>query len=474
VGLVSPDGSHIVYTEFTGGHSTIWVRPVDGGASRQLTSDGFENLPALSAEQVWSTDGREFLFVSTRTGKADIWVGTTEGTVRQLTTDINSDNNPSFSPDGKWVAFHSDRGRQGDIWVVPTAGGEAIRITDDLVQEEQVRWIGPTTLTYLAANSPAALWRRRLDDQTETRLTPDSLDPGGFWTNRDRSRIAFLIDRPGASNDLAVMDLSSGDVRIVSRDAQHQNIFWDQSGTQLAFNADQAGSLDVYVVSVASDSAPRRLVDWPGFEQVIGWSPDGRHVDFVSERESRLGDLWQAPLDGGPPVRRTRFGSVVGGLSTVQAGKPRTFLFTPDSASGEIVLQELLGNGALRRVLGGNPGGIFASPDGELLATQVAAEGGARGVVIDLNGKVVQQLGAGAFAQSFSADGNRVLFNARRGNSIDVMIMDLATGASEQVTSTPGDETHAEFSADETSIVLRRVQITRRIMRADLSTLLPR
>jgi Tol biopolymer transport system component len=90
------------------------------------------------------------------------------------------------------------------------------------------------------------------------------------------------------------------------------------------------------------------------------------------------------------------------------------------------------------------------------------------------DGSVVQQLGAGAFGQSFSRDGNRVLFNARRGNSIDLMIMDLTTGATVPVTSTPGDETHAEFSADETSIVLRRVQITRRVMRADLSTLLPR
>lgn len=473
VGLVSPDGSHVAYTEFGGGRSTIWVRSVDGGEPRQLTTDGFEAIASLTVEQAWSPDGREFLFVSSRTGKGDVWIGTTDGNVRQLTTDINSDNAPSFSPDGKWVAFHSDRGRQGDIWVVPAAGGEAIRVTDDLVQEEQVRWIGPATLTFLAANSPAALWRRRLDDQTETRLTPDSIDPGGFWTNRDRSRMAFLIDRPGANNDLAVMDLSSGAIRIVSRDAQHQDVEWNPSGTHVAFDADQSGSLDVYVANASADPTPRRLTDWPGFERVLGWSPDGRSVTIVSDREARLGDMWEVPLDGGAPVRLTRFESVINGTSLVHRGQPRTYLVLPDSASGELELQELLPSGALRKTLGGNPGGLYPSPDGEFLGAQVAGAGGALGLVLRPDGSVVQELGPGAFARSFSRDGNRVVFSVRRGNNRDLMMMDLTTGTSEPVTSTPGDETHAEFSADETSIVLRRVQVTRQIMRADLSAMLP-
>ena len=471
IGTVSPDGSHIAYTEVSGGRSTIWVASADGDNRRQLTTDGYEFTTVLEGPQGWSADGREFLFTSTRSGKADIWIGNIDGSVRQLTSDINSDNTPSFSPDGQWVAFHSERGRQGDIWVVPAAGGEAIRVTDDMLQEERVRWTGPTTLSFIAANSPGSLWLRRLDDGTETRLTVDSIDAGSFVINRDRTRIAFLIDLFGNNSDVAFMELGTGATRIVSRAAQHQSLFWDPSGTRLAFTTDQAGSPDVYIVSATEDEAPRRLMDWSGFEQVVGWSGDGRSVRLMSDRESRLGDLWQAPVDGGAPVRQTTLGAVVGAITFSRGGTDRAWVVMPDSTA-ELVMSELLPNGSLRQLLDGNPGGGIVSADGDLLGLITAKSGTPDGLVMRHDGTRVRELGPGNVPQSFSRDGARVLFDRQAGNNRDLAIMDLATGAVTTVTTTPEDETHAEFSADEQSVVLRRVQITRRLMRADIASLL--
>jgi Tol biopolymer transport system component len=470
IGMVSPDGSHIAYTELSGSRSTIWVASADGGNRQQLTTDGYEFTTIFEGPQGWSPDGREFLFTSTRTGKADIWIGNVDGSVRQLTSDINSDNTPSFSHDGQWVAFHSERGRQGDIWIVPAAGGDAIRVTDDLMQEERVRWTGPNTLSFIAANSPGSLWLRRLDDGTETRLTVDTIDAGSFVINRDRTRIAYLVDLFGNNSDLALMELGTGATRLVSRAAQHLNLSWDPSGTRLAFTTDQAGSADVYVVSATDDEAPRRLIDWPGFEQVIGWSGDGSGVRYISDRETRLGDLWQAPLDGGPPVRQTRLGAVVGGITFSRGNTDRTLVVMPDSTA-ELVMSELLPDGSLRELLDGNPNGGFVSHDGELLGLVTARSGTPDGLVMRPDGTLVRVLGPGSIPQSFSRDGARVLFDLQAGSNRDLAIMDLATGTVTPVTNTPEDETHAEFSADEQSVVLRRVQITRRLMRADISAL---
>src|SRR5260370_3730623 len=54
-----------------------------------------------------------------------------EFVLRRLTSDAGLTTEPALSPDGKLVAYASDRGGDGDleIWVQPTGGGDALRLT---------------------------------------------------------------------------------------------------------------------------------------------------------------------------------------------------------------------------------------------------------------------------------------------------------------------------------------------------------
>ncbi|SNR17372.1 S41 family peptidase [Tenacibaculum jejuense] len=60
----------------------------------------------------------------------DIWTTnlTTNKTTR-LTSTPAVESNPHLSPDGKWIAFSSNRFGRGDVFLVPTSGGEAKRLT---------------------------------------------------------------------------------------------------------------------------------------------------------------------------------------------------------------------------------------------------------------------------------------------------------------------------------------------------------
>ncbi len=89
---------------------------------------------------VWSPDGKQLAFVSNRSANkernenTDIWVmDIVKGAVmKQLTTWAGTDENPTWSPDGKWIAYTSSSSNlnftmygQNNISIVAVAGGAA-------------------------------------------------------------------------------------------------------------------------------------------------------------------------------------------------------------------------------------------------------------------------------------------------------------------------------------------------------------
>ncbi len=68
--------------------------------------------------------------------KGDIYVvNSTGGDAVRLTTATSYESNPVWSPDGSKLAFTSDRHGSNDIFIMPSAGGEAKRVTTDNYSE---------------------------------------------------------------------------------------------------------------------------------------------------------------------------------------------------------------------------------------------------------------------------------------------------------------------------------------------------
>src|SRR5262245_53732635 len=111
----------------------------------------FTHDPGLSEWPTWSPDGSLLAFASNRNGNFDIYVRRVEGGQEVNVTNNASENfQPAFSPDGNSIAFVSTRASRtrmvkigtrtgffetraygGDIWVVPTLGGQARRLAVD-------------------------------------------------------------------------------------------------------------------------------------------------------------------------------------------------------------------------------------------------------------------------------------------------------------------------------------------------------
>src|SRR5262249_30702450 len=60
----------------------------------------------------------------------DLWRVSDDGaSPERLTVHGARDDHPRFSPDGKWIAFSSNRYGNTDVFVLPTTGGPAKRLT---------------------------------------------------------------------------------------------------------------------------------------------------------------------------------------------------------------------------------------------------------------------------------------------------------------------------------------------------------
>ena len=69
----------------------------------------------------------------------------------RLTTQPSYENNPIWSPDGKQIAFSSDRHGNFDVFVMPSTGGAAVRLTTNSAKEQPMAFSPDGAWVYFQA-----------------------------------------------------------------------------------------------------------------------------------------------------------------------------------------------------------------------------------------------------------------------------------------------------------------------------------
>lgn len=119
----TPDGQ-IVHTAWIDQSLTVWKMDALGANAVQLTATGFrDERPAVSP------DGKWVAFHSDRSGDLEIWRVSIDGGDPQQLTRVGGNSYPSITPDGNWVIYRHIEDGKGSIWRVPSDGGEPERIS---------------------------------------------------------------------------------------------------------------------------------------------------------------------------------------------------------------------------------------------------------------------------------------------------------------------------------------------------------
>lgn len=155
----SPDGGQVAFTSSRGRSFDIYVKPANGSQPERLLvpTSGVDSLPLD-----WSRDGQNLLYLV----PPDLWVYSFADRKPRLFLKANASlNNAQFSPDGKWVAYSSNESGRWEVYVTsfPDARGKWQVSTNG---GEQPRWRGDGKEIYFLS-ADAKLMAASVDTKTE-------------------------------------------------------------------------------------------------------------------------------------------------------------------------------------------------------------------------------------------------------------------------------------------------------------------
>ena len=133
---MSPDQTKIVLMA-DDGDSEIYISDLsDNGKVTQITKNTFsDRFPT------YSPDGEWIAFHSDRDGNIELYVMRSDGSeVTRVTSNAAEDGTASWSPDGKWLAFYSDQTGTAEAFIQNINTGERIQITNGGDPVSYVRW----------------------------------------------------------------------------------------------------------------------------------------------------------------------------------------------------------------------------------------------------------------------------------------------------------------------------------------------
>jgi len=197
------------------------------------------------------------------------------------------------------------------------------------------------------------------------------------WSPDGKHILTLLYKEPN-THEIAVISVADGSVRVLKTlDSYSLRITFSPDGRHIAYDAQQQDSDNREIFLLAADGSREvRLVEHPGDDQLLGWTPDGNHILFSSDRSGTLSAWLQRVSDGKPqgppelvkqdvgqaqPIGFTRTGSFYYGLVI---GTSDVYTAEFDPATGKVVTQP---QKTAQRFIGSNYSPAW-SPDGQFLA----------------------------------------------------------------------------------------------------------
>jgi dipeptidyl aminopeptidase/acylaminoacyl peptidase len=335
----SPDGKTLAFLSARDGSSQVYLLSMEGGEAKKFT-----HLSTGADLFHWSPDGKTIAFTSAvypdckddacnakrdeekekskvkariydhllyrhwdhwfEGKRSHLFVVPVDGSAasRDLTAGADYDvppdergsaNDFNFSPDGKEICFTAVTDKveaistNGDLFLVPVAGGEAKRITTQ--QGFDGNPIYSPDGRYIAYHA--------------------QLVPG---YESDRWRVMLYDRQAGKSENLSE-----------SFDRSANELAWSPDSKAIYFLAENETLQPIYAMEAHAGSTPRKVLD--GFNAEFSFSGDGKVLATTRTSMSMPGEVFVSSADGSGLKQLTHANEAI--LSQVEMNEPETFWF---------------------------------------------------------------------------------------------------------------------------------------------------
>jgi len=458
--------------------------------AQQFATELGKGLPGAGAENPWSSRTRlrlvaQLAFAALLVAAGTMLVvsrgwlsGRTQQirvlNIRQLTWAPGVELYPAISPDGKEVAYAAGSPLDLHLHVQDVVGGRVLALTADRPGNQILpQWaadghniifvdIGPGGVTFQQIS--------RLGGPAQQVVAIGTEPPSYAWKD---GRTAFV-----SGDGLFIRGFDNDEPRLLARVGPGaHSLAWSPDGSLMAYvegNTDwvtaappgNVAPSTIWTVPV-SGGDPTRVTHDASLNASPVWTPDAKHLLFISDRDGPRG-LYAVRVDA---VGRTR-----GGAMRVEAGlEPHSLSLSADGRT--LAYSRLTSRSNIVRIAVPASGSVSigdaepvtmgnqtvenhdVSNDGQWLTYDSNLEGNQDIYLVRLDGGEPRRLTANPaddFAPDFSPDGREIVFHSNRHGTRDIFLISVEGGDETRLTDDPGQELLPKFSPDGLHVIYAR------------------
>jgi tricorn protease len=411
----------------------------------QAAETGVEGLPYF-AEPAISPDRLEVAFIS----GGDVWtVPSAGGEARLLVSHPASESRPLYSPDGRRLAFVSSRTGNGDIYLFTFATGELKRLTFDDANDQLDGFSRDGRWVYFSTTS------RDISGMNDIfRVSTDGGTPMQVSADRYTNEFFSAPSPDGRSLAFTARGVASGQ-------------WWRNGHSHL-------DECEVWVMREGAPTAYEKITEGGAKQMWPMWSADGANIYYVSDRTGAQ-NLWVRQLraqarqitrfkdgrvlwptisyDGRVIVFERNFG--IWKLDT-QSGQASEIPITRRGAPASPVVEHLALNNQIQE--------LALAPDGKKVAFAVRGEVFAASAKDGGDAARVTSSPASESQIAWSPDSRRLVYVSERDRIPHLYLYDFSNNTETQLTRENLEDAVPRFSPDGKSLAFQRDARELRVM----------
>ena len=265
------DGERIKGPIADRGISNLYIADYDGARQTRVTIS-----KAMDISPVWSPDVRSIAFSSWRTGYQDLFIlfpyggpplqNPTRGTAEKQSY------LPAWSPDGSRIAFTSSRDGNPEIYTMNRDGSDVRRVTNHPTIDTTPTW-SPTgtqiAFTSDRTGSPQ-IYIVNADGTGLQKITGESWCDRPTWSPAPLNEIAYS-SRSGAGNTIRIYDFQNRSSRALTDEiGNNESPTFSPNGKHVAFVSTRKGKEQIFTID--RDGLNLRQITSSGVNRYPNWS----------------------------------------------------------------------------------------------------------------------------------------------------------------------------------------------------------